>query len=209
MTSNVEAVAFVSRASAEAEATKEDRAAKKAKAPAKDADALYDLINLDGQKQYDARDLLASIIDADSLDEYKAIMAKRWLPLTPGSADIRSAIVASQRHQVRTKKAGIQMGGVIYSDSADKSRHACHGLQPNRIADHLFPGRDRLHGRARGGAERHHSERRKTCKCGQQFRRAEDHGRGRRFVRRRETMRSAAKPTILGSSWRGRPLVMP
>ena len=30
-------------------------------------------------------------------------------------------IVANQRHQVRTKKAGIQMGGVIYSDSADKA----------------------------------------------------------------------------------------
>jgi 3-methylcrotonyl-CoA carboxylase beta subunit len=30
-------------------------------------------------------------------------------------------IVASQRLQVRTKKEGIQMGGVIYSDSADKA----------------------------------------------------------------------------------------
>src|SRR5207245_10439530 len=30
-------------------------------------------------------------------------------------------IVANQRLQVRTKKEGIQMGGVIYSDSADKA----------------------------------------------------------------------------------------
>jgi len=30
-------------------------------------------------------------------------------------------IVANQRHQVRTKKHGIQMGGVIYADSADKA----------------------------------------------------------------------------------------
>ena len=30
-------------------------------------------------------------------------------------------IIASQRQQVRTKKEGIQMGGVIYADSADKA----------------------------------------------------------------------------------------
>ena len=48
----------------EAEAAKKNGAAKKATAPAKDPDAVYDLISLEGQKQYDARDLLASIIDA-------------------------------------------------------------------------------------------------------------------------------------------------
>src|SRR2546430_1967730 len=39
--------------------------------PAKSPDAVYDLISFDGQKNYDARDLLASIVDANSLDEYK------------------------------------------------------------------------------------------------------------------------------------------
>ena len=105
----------------EAEATKEDRAAQKAKAPANDADALYDLINLEGQKQYDARDLLASIIDADSLDEYKADYGKTLVTTYARLGGHSVGIVANQRHQVRTKKAGIQMGGVIYSDSADKA----------------------------------------------------------------------------------------
>src|SRR6266851_1254561 len=45
-------------------------------APAKNPDAVYDLVGAHGQKQYDARDLLASIIDADSLDEYKADYGK-------------------------------------------------------------------------------------------------------------------------------------
>src|SRR5438045_1080018 len=35
----------------------------KALKPAKDPDAVYNLVSLDGQKNYDARDLLASIID--------------------------------------------------------------------------------------------------------------------------------------------------
>src|SRR6476659_3085338 len=39
---------------------------------AKPGDTIYDLISLDGHKNYDARDLLATIIDADSLDEYNA-----------------------------------------------------------------------------------------------------------------------------------------
>jgi acetyl-CoA carboxylase carboxyltransferase component len=105
----------------EAEAAKQNDAAKKALAPARNPDAVYDLISLDGQKQYDARDLLASIIDADSLDEYKADYGKTLVTAYVRIGGRSVGIVANQRHQVRTKKAGIQMGGVIYSDSADKA----------------------------------------------------------------------------------------
>jgi acetyl-CoA carboxylase carboxyltransferase component len=105
----------------EAEATKDDVAAKKARASANALDNIYDLINLEGQKQYDVRDLLASIIDADSLDEYKADYGKTLVTAYARLGGHSVGIVANQRHQVRTKKAGIQMGGVIYSDSADKA----------------------------------------------------------------------------------------
>ena len=104
----------------EAEAVK-NGAAKKAAAPAKGPEAIYDLVSLDGQKQYDTRDLLASIIDADSLDEYKADYGKTLVTAYARIGGHSVGIVANQRHQVRTKKAGIQMGGVIYSDSADKA----------------------------------------------------------------------------------------
>src|SRR5436305_4345099 len=43
---------------------------------AKNPDSLYDLLSLDGQKNYDARDLLAAIIDSGSLNEYKADYGK-------------------------------------------------------------------------------------------------------------------------------------
>jgi acetyl-CoA carboxylase carboxyltransferase component len=90
-------------------------------APAKSADAVYDIISLDGHKPYDARDLLASIIDADSLDEYKADYGKTLVTTYARIGGRPVGIVASQRQQVRTKKEGIQMGGVIYADSADKA----------------------------------------------------------------------------------------
>jgi len=88
---------------------------------AKPGDAIYELISLDGHKNYDARDLLATIIDTDSLDEYKADYGKTLVTAYARIDGRAVGIVASQRLQVRTKTEGIQMGGVIYSDSADKA----------------------------------------------------------------------------------------
>ena len=105
----------------EAEAAKKNGAARKFAEPARDPNAVYDLISLEGQKTYDARDLLASIIDANSLDEYKADYGKTLVTTYARIGGHSVGIVANQRHQVRTKKAGIQMGGVIYADSADKA----------------------------------------------------------------------------------------
>ena len=89
--------------------------------PAKVPDTIYSLISFDGQKNYDARDLLATIIDADSLDEYKADYGKTIVTAYARINGQPVGIVANQRLQVRTKKEGIQMGGVIYADSADKA----------------------------------------------------------------------------------------
>ncbi len=89
--------------------------------PAKAPDTIYNLISFDGQQNYDARDLLATIIDANSMDEYKADYGKTIVTAYARINGRPVGIVANQRLQVRTKKEGIQMGGVIYSDSADKA----------------------------------------------------------------------------------------
>ena len=89
--------------------------------PSKNPESVYDLVSLDGQKNYDARDLLAAVVDSNSIDEYKADYGKTLVTAYARIAGRAVGIVASQRLQVRTKKEGIQMGGVIYSDSADKA----------------------------------------------------------------------------------------
>jgi acetyl-CoA carboxylase carboxyltransferase component len=89
--------------------------------PARDPNSVYDLIDVDGRKPYDVRDLLGAIVDADSLDEYKADYGKTLVTAFARIAGRPVGIVANQRLQVRTKTAGIQMGGVIYADSADKA----------------------------------------------------------------------------------------
>src|SRR5436309_14758146 len=89
--------------------------------PAKDPNTVYELIRFDGQKNYDVRDLLATIIDANSMNEYKADYGKTIVTAYARINGRPVGIVANQRLQVRTRKEGIQMGGVIYSDSADKA----------------------------------------------------------------------------------------
>jgi 3-methylcrotonyl-CoA carboxylase beta subunit len=89
--------------------------------PAKDPNTVYELISFDGQKNYDVRDLLATIIDANSMNEYKADYGKTIVTAYARINGRPVGIVANQRLQVRTRKEGIQMGGVIYSDSADKA----------------------------------------------------------------------------------------
>jgi acetyl-CoA carboxylase carboxyltransferase component len=95
--------------------------AKETTKSAKSPDSIYDLISFDGQKQYDVRDLLASVVDTNSIDEYKADYGKTIVTAYARIDGRAVGIVANQRLQVRTKKEGIQMGGVIYSDSADKA----------------------------------------------------------------------------------------
>jgi acetyl-CoA carboxylase carboxyltransferase component len=89
--------------------------------PAKNPDSVYDLISFDGRKNYDAGDLLATVVDENSLDEYKADYGKTIVTAYARINGRPVGIVANQRVQVRTKKEGIQMGGVIYSDSANKA----------------------------------------------------------------------------------------
>jgi len=104
----------------EAESAKQSKPTRPPRS-AKNPEAVYDLVSFDGQKQYDARDLLASIVDLNSMDEYKADYGKTLVTTYARVSGRAVGIVANQRLQVRTKKEGIQMGGVIYSDSADKA----------------------------------------------------------------------------------------
>jgi 3-methylcrotonyl-CoA carboxylase beta subunit len=105
----------------EAKESETSQMAKETMKPAKSPDSIYDLISFDGQKQYDTRDLLGSVVDANSIDEYKADYGKTIVTAYARIGGRAVGIVANQRLQVRTKKEGIQMGGVIYSDSADKA----------------------------------------------------------------------------------------
>ena len=70
---------------------------------------------------YDTYELIASLTDEGSFTEYKKGYGKT---LVCGYARIDGwsvGLVANQRSLVKSKKDGLQFGGVIYSDSADKA----------------------------------------------------------------------------------------
>jgi 3-methylcrotonyl-CoA carboxylase beta subunit len=82
---------------------------------------VYELVSLDGRKEYDARELLACIVDANSLTEYKADYGKTLVCAYARLGGQPVGIVANQRIRVQSKAAGLQMPGVIYADSAEKA----------------------------------------------------------------------------------------
>ena len=88
--------------------------------PAEDAENIYDKIPMDPQSRYDVRDLIQFLVDGSTFQEYKAEYGQT---IVCGYAKIGGhhvGIVANQRTVVKSEKEGMQYGGVIYHDSADK-----------------------------------------------------------------------------------------
>ncbi len=89
--------------------------------PLFDADEIYGILPSDHSKPYSSYQLLARLIDASEFEEYKADYGKT---IICGYARIDGwaiGIVANNREIVKNGKNEMQVGGVIYSDSADKA----------------------------------------------------------------------------------------
>jgi acetyl-CoA carboxylase carboxyltransferase component len=94
---------------------------KKSKEPKRPAGDLYDILPETRTSPYDMNELLECMIDEDSFTEFKKGYGQT---IITGYARIDGwsvGIVANQRTVNRTKQGEMQIGGVIYSDSADKA----------------------------------------------------------------------------------------
>jgi len=81
----------------------------------------YGILPSDRSKPYDTRALLKTIVDANSLSEYKANFGKTLITTFARIDGWSVGIVANNRTVVKNAKGEMQFGGVIYSDSADKA----------------------------------------------------------------------------------------
>jgi len=72
-------------------------------------------------KPYDSYELLARITDNSEIDEYKAGFGKSIITAYARIDGWAVGIVSNQRSITKTEKGEMQIGGVIYSDSADKA----------------------------------------------------------------------------------------
>jgi 3-methylcrotonyl-CoA carboxylase beta subunit len=89
--------------------------------PSLDPKELYGIMPVDRVKPYDILDIIKRIVDNSEFDEYKALYGKSIVCGTARIDGWAVGIIANQRKVVKTKKGEMQMGGVIYSDSADKA----------------------------------------------------------------------------------------
>ncbi|OOV15374.1 acyl-CoA carboxylase subunit beta [Deinococcus sp. LM3] len=97
--------------------------------PAPERD-LTDLVGFDGSKTYDVRDLITALVDGGEFHEFKAEYGETLVCGFARAGGYPVAFVANQRTVIKKKlKSGgepglrtrIEVGGVIYGDSADKA----------------------------------------------------------------------------------------
>lgn len=105
----------------------------KASEPGKDPKEIYGLVSADNSKPYDVVAVIERIVDADSFDQFKEDYGKT---IVCGYARIDGwavGIVANQRTIVKSGKKEMQLGGVIYNDSADKAARFIQNCNQKKI----------------------------------------------------------------------------
>ena len=106
---------------------------KEAILPKKNQDEMMAIISEDRTRPYDMRDIIERLVDGSDFEEYKELYGKTVLCGLARIDGWAVGIVANQRKMVKSKKGEMQMGGVIYSDSADKAARFIMNCNQQRI----------------------------------------------------------------------------
>jgi acetyl-CoA carboxylase carboxyltransferase component len=92
-----------------------------ARAASRGADELYTVVGGNPRDEYEVRDVIDCLVDAESFAEYKPEFGGTVVCGTARLGGFAVGIVANQRRRVRPVEGPLQFGGVIYVDSADKA----------------------------------------------------------------------------------------
>jgi acetyl-CoA carboxylase carboxyltransferase component len=104
-----------------------------APAPQRSADDVYTVFTDKPGAQYDTRDILKSFVDGDSFEEYRADYGGSLVCAYARIKGQNCGIVANQKKLVKPAAGGIQIGGVIYHDSAEKTARFIMDCNQKRI----------------------------------------------------------------------------
>jgi 3-methylcrotonyl-CoA carboxylase beta subunit len=98
---------------------------------------IYGIIPAERSKPYDMYEIISRIVDNSEIDEYKATYGKSLICAYARINGWSVGIVANQRTTVRSRKPDdsneMQIGGVIYSDAADKAARFIMNCNQKRI----------------------------------------------------------------------------
>ncbi len=101
--------------------------------PKKDPKEIYGFVSVDNSKQYDVVEVIERLVDNSEFDQFKKDYGKT---IVCGYARIDGwavGIVANQRTVIKNTKGEIQIGGVIYNDSADKAARFIQNCNQKKI----------------------------------------------------------------------------
>jgi acetyl-CoA carboxylase carboxyltransferase component len=93
----------------------------KAEAPLVDIKNVYGIMPADRSKPYNTKEILKCLVDNSEYTEYKPTYGKSIITAYARVDGWSVGIVVNNREIVKNAKGEMQFGGVIYSDSADKS----------------------------------------------------------------------------------------
>lgn len=94
---------------------------KEPEVPREKPEEIYGLVPESRVKPYDMLKVIERLVDNSDFEQYKELYGKSILCGTARVEGWAVGIVANQRKVVKSKTGEMQMGGVIYSDSADKA----------------------------------------------------------------------------------------
>jgi 3-methylcrotonyl-CoA carboxylase beta subunit len=89
--------------------------------PTLNPEEIYGILPEDRVKPYDMLEIIKRLVDGSEVDLYKENYGQTLLCVRARVDGWAVGIVANQRKVVKSKKGEMQMGGVIYSDAADKA----------------------------------------------------------------------------------------
>lgn len=102
-------------------------------APRRPESDLYSIVPGDGHGEYDMRDLLDCVVDADSSSEFRGDYGRTIVTMYARIEGHPVGIVANQRRRSQTGRGEIQIGGVMYGDASEKAARFVFDCDQNRI----------------------------------------------------------------------------
>ncbi len=106
---------------------------KESKEPALSSQDVYGLFPAIDGKPYNMREVIKTMVDNSEFEEYKEKYGQTIICAYARVDGWAVGIVANQRTVVKSKKGEMQLGGVIYSDAADKAARFIMNCNQKRI----------------------------------------------------------------------------
>lgn len=89
--------------------------------PERDARDIYQIVSGESRSEYDIRDVMACLVDAGTIQEFRKDYGTTLVTAFARVEGRSVGIVANQCQRCRSATGELQIGGVIYSDSAEKA----------------------------------------------------------------------------------------